>query len=187
MNRRKGVILSKERELKRKKIIQDMLLAISFSDKKKKNTVVKKKKRPVPSQDNVQSHDNSNNIEDNPFSLSNEEKKALDIMVKQIQSFDADEMHELTYDSMEGLSVESEADFLGFDADFDPVMLWKDTNLDDYADLFSTSELKMLKEKQQQLINYDSGKIVISEDDFEEEIISEDDYSDNIVSEDDFE
>lgn len=70
--------------------------------------------------------------------------------------------------------------FLDFEQDIDLDMLWDDTNLDDYADLFSADLLCALKAKQRSKKTRQI-RFIISEDDYEEEIkISEDDYEDEL-------
>lgn len=147
------------------------------------------------------SHENTDRTE--PFELSDEEKSALDVIIRQLQNLDADEMHEITYDKkLESITiVEKKESFLDFETEFDPVMLWKDTNLDDYADLFSPKEIEMLKEKQKMFINgtyvknsanrdsdamEENQKLNVQEDDFADEAVSEEDFADETVSEEDF-
>lgn len=239
---RKMGTLSKEKAQKRRKLLQEMMKAVAFYEAKSKITKnagkqSSNRKSALPKEKtekiNEQKKSGRKKTEDksdalkSKFQLTEEEKSALDDIVKQIHHQDVNvkavkkekkrenvarkkdyysgEMREVTYNEEETDTLENR--FFNFDADFDAGMLWDDTNLDDYSDLFTARELNILKEKQRQLKNgtfrldnlqSDSfynlmGDFEISEDDYEEDediedIVSEDDFLEELkISEDDFE
>jgi len=221
MENKKNNSVTNEKSLKRRKIIQDMLRSISFYENNKpvrkvknNNLGINNKARKISAATmlhksrKVDSLQNKNS-EDKPFELSSDEKSALESIIRQLQNFGEDEMREITHDKkIESIKiVENKDSFLDFETEFDPVMLWKDTNLDDYSDLFTKAEIDMLKEKQKMFLtgqyvydqNSNKGEVqelnileddfsdgLISEDDFSDELVSENDFSDELVSEDDF-
>lgn len=203
MENNKSIINTKERALKRGKIIKEMLQTIAFYENKKtvrkarnNNLAGASKTRKVTAyskQKNVKDSGNGNDLsEEKAFELSSEEKSALDLIIRQLQALDADEMHEITYDKKTDTIIDKTETFMDFETEFDPVMLWKDTNLDDYADLFSESEIKMLKEKQKMFLSGEfvsdksSEELNIMEEDFADEMVMEDDFTDEMVMEGDF-
>lgn len=229
---KKIAAISKDKAQRRKKILQDMMRTIVFyeakgrvsknvqsSSQKKKPSAVKKKVH----KQGKSPHKNTRNEENiaKKVNLTDEEKQALNELVVEIQNQDfmenkseckksennqdineqsIEEMHEIsyTYNSEDCLNTR----FFDFNTEFDAGMLWEDTNLDDYADLFTDNELKILKDKQRQLkigtlsVKKSDGKdyslftkdFEISEDDYEEESLAEDDYLAQFeISEDDYE
>ncbi len=229
---KKIATITKDKAQRRKRILQDMMRTIVFyeakgrfskqvkaSSPKKKSAVNKEKVHKQVKTPNK----NTQNEEDisKQVNLTDEEKQALNELVVEIQNQDfedtkencnnfedgqkvnaqsIEEMHEISYTYSKDSCFNTK--FLDFDTEFDAGMLWDDTNLDDYADLFTDRELKILKDKQRKFnprsINSNrndsqsysifGNDFEISEDDYEEDIVYDNVYAEKFeISEDDFE
>jgi len=186
---KKSTALSKDKSQKRKKVLQDMMKTILFYEAKGKP--VKNNKKPSSKKNKSVQKEKSNREERPPYKarqkesslikkvdLTEEEKKALNNLVVEIQkeNFDEkitnidkqkkdstiiDEMHEVSYEEEEQDTLQDR--FLNFDTEFDAGMLWEDTDLDDYKDLFTERELEILKEKGLRKLYYYSSQFEVSE------------------------